>query len=310
MNIGTQSVNYQSMNETLSSVAKAASGLSLANEARLLRNGFSGAILLVEGPKDKLVYQKFLKVGDVKVLPGLCRENVTRAVKILNDTAAQGVLGLVDRDFENPNRRSGVAENIIYTEENDLEMMILCSPAFDAVLEEYGSQAKIDLVVSQRRIGARDILFVASAAIGVLRAMSKEKSWNLRFAGMSYQFATRRGIEISVERQYEHLKARTGVSPSWSSAEVAKAAVGCISRVGMVQELCHGHDTVRLLGRAFRSVFGSISEFDSSRGAESLERVLRLAYEERYFRRSATYSDMREWETERGYHLFGGDDVF
>ncbi|MBC1257191.1 hypothetical protein GNE54_17345, partial [Trichormus variabilis V5] len=59
-------------------------------------------------------------------------------------------------------------------------------------------------------------------------------------------------------------------------------------------QVCCGHDLVEILSLSLRKVLGSNKPSDIE--PKSLERILRLAYEDVYFRETQIYSDIRVWE--------------
>ncbi|MBO1348157.1 MAG: DUF4435 domain-containing protein [Hormoscilla sp. GUM202] len=75
-----------------------------ANKIRLLRSRFSGTFLLVEGSSDKIFYQRFV---DKHACELVCvsgkpssKLRVIAVLEILEKSSFQGVLAIVDADFD------------------------------------------------------------------------------------------------------------------------------------------------------------------------------------------------------------------
>ena len=155
------------------SIEKGIDEKSIVSEILLLRSQFRGSILLVEGQGDVLLYGKFVSKTECQVINAFNRSNVEGALYILHDRDIGGVLGIVDRDYEEASGRGGKGGNVVYTEENDVEMMILCSPALEIVLAEYGSRTKIEHVEGKEGKAVRALVFEAAAVVGAVRLLSK-----------------------------------------------------------------------------------------------------------------------------------------
>lgn len=289
-----------------SSVRRAIDARTLATEVRLHRARFRGCILLVEGPSDALLYGRFVSKDQCLILTAFSRDNVEGAFVELGARNTAGVLGLVDRDYDEA-EDGDVPGNVICTEENDLEMMIICSPALDAVLGEYGSAAKIRRAEQAENKNVREILFESASVIGVVRVLSKRNTLNLKFAGMKWRFKASGSIEVHVDRQYKQILMGSNAVEGWDLTRLKEEAKAVIVSTEQAKQLCRGHDVVRVLARALRKMLGSDSQFDSEDRVSNLEKVLRLAYDWEDFRRTNTYARIARWEEHSGFRVFGND---
>lgn len=286
-----------------SSIRGAIDGQTLATEVRLHRASFHGCILLVEGSGDALLYGRFVSKDQCLILTAFSREYVEGALVELSASNVAGVLGLVDRDYDEADGED-VLENIIRTEENDLEMMIICSPALDAVLKEYGSIRKINKVETTAEKNVRDILFACASVIGAVRVLSKRNKLNLKFAGMKWRFKASGNVEIDVDRQYRQILVGSNTVEGWDLARLKQEAEVVVVNAEDAKHLCRGHDVVRVLARALRKMLGSDSQFDSENRVLNLEKIFRLAYDWEDFRRTNTYSRITRWEEHSGFRVF------
>ena len=276
---------------------------SIVSEILLLRSQFRGSVLLVEGESDELLYGKFVLKTECQVVNAFNRSNVEGALWILHRRNVGGVLGIVDRDYEEVSGRGGKSGNVVYTQENDAEMMIMCSPALEMVLTEYGSKGKIDEIEGKNGKSVRELVFESAACIGAVRVLSKRNGWNLRFREMRYRFSAKGSIRIDVDRQYSHLIQRSNGGRKFDLDTLKESANELLSTCETKERLCRGHDAVRVLGKGLRKEFGSKSQFDSDARAKDLERVLRLAYDSSFFEETETYLSIKDWEQCSGYRV-------
>ena len=286
-----------------SSIRGAIDAQTLATEVKLHRASFLGCILLVEGSGDALLYGRFVSKDQCLILTAFSRENVEGALVELSASNVAGVLGLVDRDYDEADG-ADVLENIIRTEENDLEMMIICSPALDAVLKEYGSTRKINKAETTAKKNVRDVLFECASVIGAVRVLSKRNKLNLKFAGMKWRFKAAGNVQIDVDRQYRQILVRSITVEGWDLVRLKQEAKVVVINAEDAKHLCRGHDVVRVLARALRKMLGSDSQFDSEDRVLNLERILRLAYDWEDLRKTKIYSRITRWEEHSGFRVF------
>ncbi|WP_235526446.1 DUF4435 domain-containing protein [Nostoc piscinale] len=117
-----------------------------ANKVRLLRDTFKGTFLLVEGSSDKTFYERFIDklACQVVIISGKpsSKQCVINTLEILDKSNFQGVLAIVDADFDRLKSLFLSSPNLLYTDTHDLEIMLIQSPALDKVLAEFGSDEK------------------------------------------------------------------------------------------------------------------------------------------------------------------------
>ena len=275
---------------------------SLANLVRLLRKNHKGSFLLVEGSGDKKFFTPFLDSSNCMVVVCSGRPNLLGAVSQLFRRGVCGVLGFADRDFSNVTEYPYYEGEVVFTDENDLEMMLLCSGALEKILSEYGrsdgSQSIADMGIAMRYT-----IFHSARVLGMLRLLSIEHSWCLRFEGMKYKYENTKSCSLDLRETIRYVVARTNESIGLSNDEVAKLVLERLSSNLTAREICCGHDSVRILGRALKAQPGAANKFDSDTGAIELEEALRLAYESIQFKSTECYSQIRRWEQRSGFKI-------
>lgn len=281
---------------------------SLANEIRMHKSRGMKAVyesfLLVEGHSDLMFLQKFVSRNDCLIMIGVCRENVIGAVLILDGDGVSGVVGLIDKDFGAFFPPEELSENVVCTDENDAEMMILCSPALDQILIHYGKEKKIAGLRTATGKEPRSMVFEQASRIGAVRVVSRREEWNLKFAGVSFCYESNASIEIDFESQCNNILIGPTDKEKPALQELMHRANELLEGTEEARLLCRGHDCIRILRRAIRYLFGTTSEFDSDKREKGLENVLRLAYDQVYFQKTHTYSEMRRWEQRNHCKIF------
>lgn len=274
----------------------------LANEVRMERATYKGSFLIVEGTSDLRLFKKFTSEEDCKIVPAFSKNNVIGTLYILEDANFKGVVGLVDRDFWGIVPKPTLPMNIVCTDENDVEIMILCSPALSNVIREYGSEEKLTAaeITSNREI--RELIFEIASKIGILRILSQLESMNLDFDGMKYHFLTNTSLEIDLVRQVTHVVSRSRANNLPSTQEIVRRVSEGIPEVRENRLLCCGHDCVKILGRAMKKFIGTSNQFEKNDGKD-LEKILRLAYEKQFFENTALCAALESWERDSGFRL-------
>lgn len=293
----------------MNSMQKEVSADSLANEIRMYKasdriQGVSRCFLIVEGPNDAAPFKKFVSEDGCLLLVGFCRANVFGAILLLDNSGFCGALGVIDQDyvsyFPNPDR----SDNIVYTDENDMEMMILVSPTLKNFLEEYGSSDKVTRAEANTGKSARDLILTAGAQVGALRVVSRRERLALKMHGMDLCYRTASLLEINLEEQCMLAIRRTKGLKGVTVKELCCKVREVLEATDDPRTLCCGHDCVRILGHAVRRCFDSTNQFDSVKRSIYLGKTLRLAYERHFFERTQAYSHMRTWEQRNGARIF------
>ena len=119
-------------------------GDSIANEVLLVRDNYNGPVLLLEGETDVKFFCRFVENPEMQIISAWDKQNVLDAVDILeSENKVLGVLGIVDADFGHVDGSLPASRNIVVTDVHDVEMLIIKTKAFSAVLREFGSKNKV-----------------------------------------------------------------------------------------------------------------------------------------------------------------------
>lgn len=264
-----------------------------ANAIRLRRDTFSGTFLLVEGSLDKVFYERFVDKTECTVItnsiPGKLR--VIEVLIILESSGFQGVLAIVDADFDRLEVPLHGNPNLLRTDTHDLETMLLQSLALDKVLAEFGSEEKL------ARFG-RDIrtaLLEAGMPIGYLLWISQLDTLNFTFNGLVFsRFIDEQTLQIDEAKLIQEVKNKSQAF-SLKNEDLQQRLTNQRNDSHDPWQVCCGHHLVEILSLGLRRAIGSARASDVE--PSSLERNLRLAYEETYFCKTQIYLSIRLWES-------------
>jgi Protein of unknown function (DUF4435) len=266
-----------------------------ANELRLRRSIFSGTFLVVEGSSDKIFYERFIDKGACELVTVSGKPSskllIIAVLEILEKSSFQGVLAIVDADFDRLETSSHHSPNLIRTDTHDLETMLLNSFALDKVIAEFGSTEKI--IKFGRDV--RTALLEAGMSLGYLLWISQREKLNLTFDAIIFsRFIDEQTLQIDEIKMIQEVKNKSQAF-SLKNEDIQKLLTNQKSSSHDPWQVCCGHDLVEILSLSLRKAIGSTKTADVE--PNSLERNLRLAYEEAYFRNTQIYLGIRTWES-------------
>ena len=264
--------------------------VEIANEIRLTRSQHSGSFLVVEGRDDRLFMRNFTDRAACNIVVAEGKENVCKVIRILDDDNFTRVLSLVDADFDRVESIPSRGPNILMPEYHDLETMLLCSPALDRILIEFGSQTKLETFGED----VLDGLISRALPLGYLRLYSMRNELGLTFDGLNYSaWIDRASFHVHATRLINEVKNRSQ-RHDLSSNDLEVAIQEIKEADHDTREICTGTDLIEILSIGLRSKLGSNST--SVVNAEILRRSLRLAYTEQEFSMSNLGRDIANWE--------------
>lgn len=95
-------------------------GIWYANSIRMQRTSFKGTFIIVEGDSDRNIYGCFFNTSLARLIPSDGKPNALKAISILERDNFEGVVCLVDADFDRILQTLSSSPNIIYKELHDL----------------------------------------------------------------------------------------------------------------------------------------------------------------------------------------------
>ncbi|AVH64380.1 DUF4435 domain-containing protein [Nostoc sp. 'Peltigera membranacea cyanobiont' N6] len=267
----------------------------VANKIRQLRQTYSGAFLLVEGSSDKVFYERFIDklACHLEITAGKpsSKQCAIEILAILETSNFQGVLAIVDADFDRLQNAPVKSPNLLLTDTHDLETMLIQSPTLEKVVAEFASEDKI----SQLNLAIREVLLSVGISVGYLRWISQSDGLNLTFDGITFsRFIDEKSWQFNELKLIQEVKNKSQAF-YLKDEEIQQRLNSEKSNNHDRWQVCCGHDLVEILSLGLRKVIGTNNAADVE--PNSLERNLRLAYEVAYFCKTQLYSEIRLWET-------------
>ena len=281
-------------------------GDTIANRVLLLRDKYKGPVLLLEGDNDEKFFSKFVEDPEMLIISSEGKENVLDAVEILeSEGIVQGFLGIVDADFGHVDGSLPTSQNVVVTDDHDVEMMIIRTKAFDEVLSELGSKCKIRKFPNRER-GIRDTLMQKALVVGHLRHLSVTDDLHLRFEGLRFEGFVdrdRNTLNLDIDEMIRRVFELKRI-PNIREEDIKNKLSEIIKHDNEdPYQICCGHDFIAIFRIALRNVIGTRS--GQTTNPEVLESILRLAYDSDDFRQTKLYSDAKRWsKRSQGYDIF------
>ena len=266
--------------------------VEIANEIEMIRSQYIGSFLIVEGRDDRLFMENFVSNESCNIIVAQGKRNVQKVIDTLENRNFIGALGLVDADFDRIEGVRNTNFNILMYEHHDLETMLICSPALERVLNEFGSREKLEGL----RKNVLKRLIERALVIAYLRLYSLRTGLNLRFENVNYAaWISRTSFDTNIDDLIQEIKNKS-LRPDLPSEDL-HTAMDEIERSNYdPREICNGTDLIEILSIGLRRVFGTNSANDVN--GKILRQSLRLAYSEQYFVASKLYNDIRVWEAQ------------
>ncbi|CVK21334.1 DUF4435 domain-containing protein [Sporomusa sphaeroides] len=270
------------------------------------RRKFKGSYLLVEGKTDYKIYKSYIDNDTCIIQPTGGKGKAKEVIAFLERyKQANGVLACVDLDFEtlNPQPRK---ENVLYTDVNNLETMIISSPAFDKVMERWGDPKKI--LLFEKRMGKelRSFLLECCQPVSFLKYLSNYNNLGIDFKMLDYDlFVNEKDLTINIDEliKIAGITTKTHFDIACLKTELSKLAAKNLN----VWLVCCGHQLVRILSIAFRYLIGK----NKTKGKtvlpfhilpSELENILHCSYESLYFAKTELCKNIIEWERKNSPH--------
>ncbi len=271
----------------------------IANQVSLLRDTYRGTVLLVEGPGDGCVFEKFKARNDeCRVVAAHGKTNAIGALQLLRQRGhGTCVLVIVDADFWHLTGEEPDDTEILVTEFHDLEMDMTASSALEDVLRELCGSDTVKRFERIHGVSLRTRLLTEAARIGLLRFISYQDVLCLRFHDVEVErYVDQVSLSVDLEGYLSEVleDSAAAVDAGYLRSRMDQAAFPDQE----LAQLARGHDYTVCLAVALRSALASHSPTIANR--EHVETLLRLAYSRDYFDRSTLAHAIKEWELSTG----------
>jgi hypothetical protein len=261
--------------------------------AVLMLSGESGpVVLVVEGETDQAVLAELIHSERCETFDAGGKENVLAIRERLLGRPARA-LYLIDRDHDHLTGALVVAPDVVVTDENDLDLVLFRSRAFDKVVREMGSQNKVSSL-TEKGVDLRDLIMKSALPLAYLRLYSRQESVALKFKCLRFGFVNSKTGEIDIQKLIKAAFDHSKIASKVERDDAAKYISDCLSKEVDPWTYCCGHDVMHLFGVYLQRIIGSATALQTKR--DEIEQRMRLAYEAAYFRATSMYQTIRAWE--------------
>jgi hypothetical protein len=267
---------------------------SVASEIRMIRTNYKGTFLLVEGDNDRKTYECFINQSECIIEPLDSKDFVIEVSRILEQDGFKGLVAIVDSDFMKLDGSTVELAAVFLTDSHDLEMMIISSKALQKVLSEFGAHIKI----AEQEKEMLDLLLAVTAPLGFLRWLSSEAkdNLNLKFEEINFDkfiIKDKKKLTVNIDKMVTIVKNNSTMYDI--NSEEFENKIHALEEQGYdLLHICNGHDVVEVLAIGLKKVFGNRRA--RCMNAETLEGIMRIAYDYSCFVSTQLYASIKDWE--------------
>jgi len=263
---------------------------SIITEARMMWCDCKVPYVLVEGASDKLFLSTLLGEAHKVILRDLGGwENVNNAIQQAKSSNFPQIVGIIDKDYHDLiGDAITPSDQLLFTDENDIEMMLFSSTAFDRFLKVCGSDDKVNAIPDPR-----EVIKTAAYPIGALRILSLSEGYYLRFDGLNLKdFVERNNLAVDVNKMIHNVVQRTisrGTRITVPEEEIKNNVLRIMS-IENHASFCNGHDVFNLICLAMTKLFATSSSKEYSE--EDIFHYLLVGYPKEDFFKTSLYNSL------------------
>ena len=153
----------------------------LSSEILLKSSDYAGWFILLEGDFDQRFWASRVNPSHLKLINCVGKPNLLGTFSLLiSKNQAQRIVGLADKDYDEILDRLGHFSQLIYTDENDLDVTLLrcpssgIEPAMEKILRESVDESKRQLFETGIADSVAEHLRKMAASYGVLRLINAQ----------------------------------------------------------------------------------------------------------------------------------------
>lgn len=262
------------------------------DQARMLYRDTGKPTIIVEGDSDKTFFKTMMGDRKIHYSPVNGWEKVRDTIDFAIAHEYFETMGVIDRDYH-VLLDDGIKENeqLAFTDQNDLEMMLFLSPSFMKFLTIAASETKLSAIENPRTP-----ILTAASYIGALRALSLQNNYCLCFDEYECKsFVDYRTFDCSTERLVNGIISRS--SPSKCGLSIDRGALlstlNDFVKKYSAESLCNGHDVMDIIGIAMRKLFASANA--SVYSEDRLFELLLQGYTTEEFQKSELCKKLNSW---------------
>lgn len=153
----------------------------LSSEILIKSSGYAGWFILLEGDFDQRFWESRLNLPHLKPINCVGKLNVLCTLGLLTSTnQAQKIIALADKDYDEILARLRQCSQLVYTDENDLEVTLLrclssgTEPAMEKILRASVDESKCKSFEANIGYSVVEHLRKMAASYGVLRLINEQ----------------------------------------------------------------------------------------------------------------------------------------
>ncbi|MDI1484826.1 DUF4435 domain-containing protein [Polyangium sp. y55x31] len=261
----------------------------------MLRSHHRGSFLVVEGPRDKTFFDWYIDKDACKIIVADGRDKALDAFQRLQAPPFDGVLFVLDADFDTLEGRSPPSVGVIFTDTHDLETMLLASPAFEKVLLQVAQEDKVRKFRDQHG-DLRVHLLQCAKRLGYLLWLSRKEGLNLKFKDLKFsKFIDEKTLVVEPAEMVK-VVVNHSQRPDLKSDVLLPRLTALYDDGHDPLHVCCGHHVTEILALALRKAWGTndAGAFDGP----MVEQMLMLAYDEGLFMTTQLHASIRAWESQ------------
>lgn len=255
------------------------------------RQTHKGAFVLVEGRSDVLRFKKFFS-QDAMFVPCHGKSMLLTVVEQFHEVGFEGLIGLVDSDFDRILETIKSCESLCYSAHHDFDMDVICSGALDRYLNEVADLKKL----GSYRDTSVVIKFLMELIhpISSLRYVNQKYSLGYKLDNLShYNFCD--GHSLDLDRLIDDVSQGKFNAINHRAELKRKILEACDVQRSLAQ-LTSGHDLCAAIGIGLRNRLGSRSVPQTLR--TEVEKHLRLTYDRDDFENCVVKTFCENWQKE------------
>lgn len=253
--------------------------------------------LLLEGRTDCSYYRNIICRESCLILSTEGKVIARQAARMAIEHGVDGVAAVLDRDHDALLGHETDHPNIIYTDENDFEITVIRSPAFERYLNEYlDYQDRTRVLNGTNFTTVADFLLATVGPIGVVRFLNSRETWELKCRDIDIgQVFDRESMSVDGVRVIDHLF-EISDRPNAPAEQVRETYQETMAIVGDVAQYAAGHDATKLLAYLLSNRIWLDVEIEV--GAYQIEQGLRLTFSDEHFANSGIFHGLKRWEAD------------
>lgn len=265
------------------------------SEIILLKAAESRVILLVEGDSDIRVLDPHVDTHSANCIQGHGKETCVGVMALVAEQKVNGVLALLDRDFDDKSSSELSSSDIFLTDAYDLDATIaFTNDCVERVAANFGSPESIRGHIASFGPSVIDVIQNICAPIGIVRHASIVGDLKLKMHGFPiHEVINEQGGGIDVQKL-----AILAVRRSREATCTPDFLVGAVRNAwdtSLLRYYCCGHDIQRAIAYLVSTVWGG-----KSAQKDAVGRALRATFSPSDLKCTRFYVDIAGWAEGNG----------